>query len=124
MDPNACMVQTTCRVPRETGLIAARRSQQRSRRPLDSESLLSAVLVGLGFGEMAADIHVEGATIKAGISKALFDSRAALNGGLGMISYPYAVLRNGQQLVVATAEAEVSATPLTVIGNWTAGLPS
>jgi hypothetical protein len=70
---------------------------------------------------MAAGIRVEGATIKAGMRKALFDSRAMLNGGLNSISYPYAVLRNGQKFVVATAEGEASATPMTVVVNWTAG---
>ena len=57
---------------------------------------------------MAAGIRVEGATIKVGMPKALFDSRVVLNGGLNSISYPYAVLRNGQQFVVATAEGEAA----------------
>ena len=71
---------------------------------------------------MAVDVRAEGGTFKASVPKPLFDSRAALNGGLANIFTPYDVAQNGQRFLVATATREAEVAPVTVVVNWTAGL--
>ncbi len=71
---------------------------------------------------MAADVRVEGGNFKAGVPQALFDTRAALNGGLVATYFPYAVIGKGQRFLVSTVVKETESAPVTVVVNWTAGL--
>jgi hypothetical protein len=71
---------------------------------------------------MAVDVRVEGETFGAGVPKALFDSQAALNGGLSNVFMPYAVAQNGQRFLVSVATREAEMSPVTVVLNWTAAL--
>lgn len=71
---------------------------------------------------MAADIAVEGGTIKAGVPRPLFDTRAAVNGGLNNVFPPYAVVDNGRRFLVAVATKEAASTPMSVVVNWQVAL--
>jgi hypothetical protein len=71
---------------------------------------------------MSVPIEVEGSNFKPGVPKALFDSHAALTGGLGNIFVPYTVTKDGQRFVVGAAIKDTEVVPMTIVVNWMAGL--
>ena len=71
---------------------------------------------------MAVDITTDAAGVKASVPKALFDSRAAMNGGLTTVYFPHGVASNGQRFLIGVATKEAEPAPMSVVVNWTAGL--
>jgi hypothetical protein len=63
---------------------------------------------------MSVDISYEGATIRAGIPRELFDTGLTLNPSQDQ----YAVTANGQRFLVLKPIAGPSTEPLTVVMNW------
>ena len=71
---------------------------------------------------MAVAVRAAAGTFDAGPPMALFDTRAAINGGLANVFIPYDVGQNGQRFLVSVATREAETSPVTVVVNWTAGL--
>lgn len=65
---------------------------------------------------MAASVDGRGATFQIGEVHALFQMRVS------NLREVYDVSPDGQRFLVATSIEESSATPITVVVNWTAGL--
>lgn len=71
---------------------------------------------------MAASVVARGATLEPGTPAALFQTRITRGVGSGAILRPqYDVAPDGRFLINVTTE-EATASPITVILNWTAGL--
>ncbi len=65
---------------------------------------------------MSAEIRVKGAALEVGAVKALFQARPQRPGWL------YDATGDGQRFLVNTTAVEQSASPVTLVVNWTAGL--
>ena len=73
---------------------------------------------------MAAPIQAAGETLEAGTPAALFQTRI-VGGGTGMgpgTSEQYAVAPDGQRFLINVTAEEASASPITIVLNWTASL--
>ncbi len=74
----------------------------------------------------AVDVKVSGATLEAGVPKALFDTGYVDAGHPSGNYHAYAVSPDGRRFVIrgrASAVAEVAPpSSITVVLNWTAGL--
>ena len=74
-----------------------------------------AVLPGRGREDYGGDVTT-GTTIQAGTPQLLFDTR------LISLFARFAVAANGQRFLVPVPVSEASASPATVVINWTAGI--
>jgi hypothetical protein len=69
---------------------------------------------------MAVEIKEDGRNFAAGSPRPLLETRAAAPVVPGASSY--AVTRDGQRFMLITPIEESSASPITVVLNWTAGV--
>jgi hypothetical protein len=66
---------------------------------------------------IVAPVDGTGQQFKVGAEQPLFDVRAARG------DWPYDVTADGKRFIVNTRVEDTTAVPLTVVVNWTAGLP-
>jgi serine/threonine protein kinase len=68
---------------------------------------------------MAVSVTTKGETFEPGVPQPLF--RAPILGGLGgatLLSWRWAVSRDGQRFLINTASDEATSTPVTILMNW------
>jgi Tol biopolymer transport system component len=70
---------------------------------------------------MAAPIQGAGQTLEAGAPVALFQTRI-VGGGTAISKQQYAVAPDGQRFLINITADESTASPITIVTNWTAGL--
>ena len=70
---------------------------------------------------MAAAIQAAGQTLEAGAPMALFQTRI-VGGGLSKRPQQYAVAPDGKRFLINITVGESTASPITIVTNWTAGL--
>jgi Tol biopolymer transport system component len=72
---------------------------------------------------MVVEVNGAESSLKAGVPKALFEARTIPTAPFfGFNASYYAASGNGQRFLVSTLVGESTATPLTVVLNWTAGI--
>jgi Tol biopolymer transport system component len=70
---------------------------------------------------MAVTIHGAGQTLEVSAAVALFQTRI-VGGGLAKMQPQYAVASDGQRFLINITADESTASPITIVTNWTAGL--
>ena len=68
---------------------------------------------------MAAEVNGKGTSFEVGVVKPLFDARATT----ATARYSYDVSADGQRFLINTFPEQAASEPITVVVNWTAGLP-
>ena len=71
---------------------------------------------------MAASIQITGQTIVPGALLALFQTRIVGGGIFATQSAQYAVAPDGQQFLINSTAGDATASPITIVTNWTRGL--